>query len=186
MPCSRKTEQHSFRSVGIAMAPAITLNRMYHCVPSKSSTMDPTPRPPPTRISKSSTTGKAPWPERKLRFAPAAARCGPVAVEADGDAGRDRPERAEQQRRFTRRKVAPRPRPASESQRLQATEKHHDADNSVPAREQARPPARARSRSSTGCAAQRSLARARREKYSIKCSLRGCTVCLRICARPRE
>src|SRR5579871_1569103 len=43
--------QTSFRSVGIALAPAITLNKMYHCVPSISSTMEPTPNPPPTRIS---------------------------------------------------------------------------------------------------------------------------------------
>ena len=28
-----ETKQHSFKSVGIAMAPAMTLNRMYHCVP---------------------------------------------------------------------------------------------------------------------------------------------------------
>src|ERR1035441_8621725 len=59
MPFMRKTEQHSFKSVGIAIAPAITLNRMYHCVPKRSSTIDPIPSPPPTRISNSSTTGKS-------------------------------------------------------------------------------------------------------------------------------
>ena len=31
-----KTSQTSLRSVGMALAPAITLNRMYHCVPSSS------------------------------------------------------------------------------------------------------------------------------------------------------
>ena len=55
-----KLEQRrpSFRSVGIAIAPAMTLNRMYHCVPSSSSTIEPMPSPPPTRISTSSTIGK--------------------------------------------------------------------------------------------------------------------------------
>src|ERR1022692_3262656 len=41
------------------MAPAITLNRMYHCVPSSSSTIDPRPRPPPIRISTSNTIGNS-------------------------------------------------------------------------------------------------------------------------------
>ena len=41
------------------MAPAITLNRMYHCVPSSSSTIDPSPRPPPIRMSTSSTMGNS-------------------------------------------------------------------------------------------------------------------------------
>src|SRR5450755_2260782 len=49
-PRMPKTLAASFRSVGMAMAPAITLKRMYHCVPSKSKTMEPTPKPPPTRI----------------------------------------------------------------------------------------------------------------------------------------
>src|SRR5580698_6021224 len=39
------------------MAPAITLNRMYHCVPSSISTTAPTLNPPPTRTKSSSTTG---------------------------------------------------------------------------------------------------------------------------------
>src|SRR5271165_6687753 len=34
MELKRKTFAASFKSVGIAIAPAITLNRMYHCVPS--------------------------------------------------------------------------------------------------------------------------------------------------------
>ena len=49
--------QTSFRSVGIALAPAITLNKMYHCVPSISKTMDPIPSPPPTRIRNNMTIG---------------------------------------------------------------------------------------------------------------------------------
>src|SRR5437867_13278309 len=31
---NRETSAASFRSLGIAIAPAMTLNRMYHCVPS--------------------------------------------------------------------------------------------------------------------------------------------------------
>jgi hypothetical protein len=42
----------------MALAPAITLNRMYHWVPSSISTIEPTPRPPPARIRASSTMGK--------------------------------------------------------------------------------------------------------------------------------
>src|ERR1700722_11943892 len=45
------TLQTSFKSAGIAVAPAITLNRMYHWVPNSSSTMDPIPSPPPARIN---------------------------------------------------------------------------------------------------------------------------------------
>ena len=41
------------------MAPAITLNRMYHCVPISSSTMAAIPMPPPQRISTSSTMGNS-------------------------------------------------------------------------------------------------------------------------------
>ena len=41
------------------MAPAITLNRMYHCVPSSIRRMEPTPNPPPRRTSPSSTTGNS-------------------------------------------------------------------------------------------------------------------------------
>src|ERR1017187_672813 len=43
--------QTSFKSAGIAVAPAITLNNMYHCVPRSSKTIEPIPRPPPARIS---------------------------------------------------------------------------------------------------------------------------------------
>ncbi len=41
------------------MAPAITLNRMYHCVPSSIRTMEPMPNPPPSRTRPSSTTGNS-------------------------------------------------------------------------------------------------------------------------------
>ena len=54
-----KTEAASRSSVGMAMAPAITLNRMYHCVPSSMRTMDPTPNPPPSRTRPNSTTGNS-------------------------------------------------------------------------------------------------------------------------------
>src|ERR1017187_6014974 len=56
---NRKSVATSFRSVGIAIAPAMTLNRMYHCVPSSIRAIDPTPSPPPSRINKSSTTGNS-------------------------------------------------------------------------------------------------------------------------------
>ena len=56
-PPMPKTLAASFRSVGIAMAPAITLNSMYHCVPSSNKTMEPNPSPPPRRIRTSNTTG---------------------------------------------------------------------------------------------------------------------------------
>ena len=39
------------------MAPAMTLNRMYHWVPSSMSTIGATPSPPPLPIRNSSTTG---------------------------------------------------------------------------------------------------------------------------------
>src|ERR1700730_14762232 len=47
--------QTSLRSVGMAVAPAMTLNRMYHCVPSSNKMIEPIPRPPPIRIRKSKT-----------------------------------------------------------------------------------------------------------------------------------
>src|ERR1019366_3677044 len=53
----RNTSQTSLRSVGMADAPAMTLKRMYHCVPMNSRTMEPTPSPPPKRIKASSTMG---------------------------------------------------------------------------------------------------------------------------------
>src|SRR6202046_2444733 len=53
----RYTLQTSFKSVGIAVAPAITLNSKYHCVPSSSNRIDPTPSPPPARISSSKIIG---------------------------------------------------------------------------------------------------------------------------------
>src|SRR5208337_3507361 len=37
--------------------PAMTLNRMYHCVPSSKSTMEPSPKPPPMRMRTSNTMG---------------------------------------------------------------------------------------------------------------------------------
>ena len=40
------------------MAPAITLKRMYHCVPSSMSAIDPMPRPPPIRTSAMRRIGK--------------------------------------------------------------------------------------------------------------------------------
>src|SRR6202158_2870938 len=42
----RKTLEASFKSVGIAIAPAITLNRMYHCVPSSIRAIAARPMPP--------------------------------------------------------------------------------------------------------------------------------------------
>src|SRR6266436_1771031 len=44
-PANRDTS-HSSR--GIPLLPAMTLNRMYHCVPSNSSTTELIPRPAPT------------------------------------------------------------------------------------------------------------------------------------------
>ena len=41
------------------MAPAMTLKRMYHWVPSNINAMEPTPRPPPMRIRPSIKTGKS-------------------------------------------------------------------------------------------------------------------------------
>src|SRR6202522_3750233 len=53
----RYTLHTSFRSVGIAVAPAITLNSRYHCVLSNSKIIEPTPKPPPTRINSSKMMG---------------------------------------------------------------------------------------------------------------------------------
>src|ERR1700678_3365143 len=53
----RYTLHTSFKSVGIAVAPAITLNKRYHWVPSRSKRIEPTPNPPPTRISNSKIIG---------------------------------------------------------------------------------------------------------------------------------
>ena len=41
----------------MALAPAITLNKMYHCVPSNSKTIEAIPNPPPTRIRSNNTIG---------------------------------------------------------------------------------------------------------------------------------
>src|SRR5215469_14867355 len=54
---NRKTSAASFRSVGIAIAPAITLKRMYHCVPSSISAMAASSTPPRKRINTSRSTG---------------------------------------------------------------------------------------------------------------------------------
>ena len=56
---NRNTPQTSFRSVGMALAPAMTLNRIYHCVPKSSRTIAPTPSPPPARISTSIMIGNS-------------------------------------------------------------------------------------------------------------------------------
>ena len=44
IPSSQKTKQHSFTSVRIAIAPATTLNRMYHYVPNDSSAIERMPK----------------------------------------------------------------------------------------------------------------------------------------------
>src|SRR3984885_5361361 len=54
----RKMSATSRNSEGIAMAPAITLNRMYHCVPSSINRIEPVLSPPPRLINPSSKTGK--------------------------------------------------------------------------------------------------------------------------------
>ena len=55
----RKISETSRNSDGMALAPAITLNRMYHCVPISISSTEPTFRPPPRLISAISTTGNS-------------------------------------------------------------------------------------------------------------------------------
>ena len=49
----------SRRSAGMAEAPATTLKRMYHCVPSSISTMLPQPSPTPGAASAATTAGKS-------------------------------------------------------------------------------------------------------------------------------
>ena len=55
----RKISATSRNSEGIAIAPAITLNKMYHCVPSSISRTDPAFSPPPRLIRPSNKTGKS-------------------------------------------------------------------------------------------------------------------------------
>src|SRR5581483_9587211 len=58
-PLNRNTSAASFRSVGIAIAPAMTLNSTYHWVPNSRRMIDPIPSPPPARISSNRTTGNS-------------------------------------------------------------------------------------------------------------------------------
>ncbi len=53
-----KRRATSLRSEGMAMAPAMTLNRTYHWVPSSMRAMEPMPMPPPIRTRASSRMGK--------------------------------------------------------------------------------------------------------------------------------
>src|SRR5579864_3688707 len=56
---SRYVLHTSFKSAGIAVAPAMTLNRMYHWVPISRSTSEPIPKPPPARIRTIKIIGKS-------------------------------------------------------------------------------------------------------------------------------
>ena len=89
----------SRRSVGIAMAPAITLNRMYHCVPSSISRIEPTPSPPPMLDQRQQHHGK----QRRGRHRRGHLRqrlrdARQLRVETDGHARRNGPQRRDQQR----------------------------------------------------------------------------------------
>src|SRR5215472_16940086 len=55
---NRKTWAASLRSVGMAMAPAMTLNRTYHCVPSNMSSMAANSMPPRSRRKNRRMMGK--------------------------------------------------------------------------------------------------------------------------------
>jgi hypothetical protein len=99
IPLSRKTEQHSFRSVGIAIAPAMTLNRMYYCAPNDRRAMDPKPSPSSNfdhekqydRKRGCGGDGSGNLGQR-LRNAREAG------IEADGHSNWDSPQRAQQKR----------------------------------------------------------------------------------------
>ena len=81
------------------MAPAMTLKRMYHWVPSIISTMDPMPSPPPRRIRPSIRTGKSAVAGIEARtWVMGWTNPGQPGIEADGNAHGDGPERAEDQR----------------------------------------------------------------------------------------
>src|SRR6476620_3024850 len=54
---SRRLAAASRRSLGIALAPAITLNRMYHCAPSDINRMPPLLRLPPVASKDTVTRG---------------------------------------------------------------------------------------------------------------------------------
>src|SRR6266542_2286882 len=55
---NRANRDTSHSSRGIALLPAMTLNRIYHCVPSNSSTTELIPRPTPNISIPPTTTGK--------------------------------------------------------------------------------------------------------------------------------
>src|SRR3984957_16549796 len=116
IPFIRKTEQHSLRSVGSAMAPAITLNSTYHCVPSSSTTMEAMPSPPPRRISSSKMTGSS----------------AVAGMEADGYASGDCPQRAQQQSEIhTQKSRAQTDAGLLQLGFLQTGENHHNANHAI-------------------------------------------------------
>ena len=93
-----KTLAASFKSVGMAIAPAITLNRMYHCVPSSSRTIEPNPK----SSAQADQDQQHDREQRRGRNRGGDLREGlrdarQARIESDGDADGDGPERAEQQ-----------------------------------------------------------------------------------------
>ena len=80
------------------MAPAMTLKRMYHCVPSSMSAMEPMPRPPPMRTSREQDGKKRGGGNgsRDLRQRLRDAR--QARIEADGHADGNGPQRGDEQR----------------------------------------------------------------------------------------
>ena len=88
----RKSEETSRRSEGMDMAPAITLKRMYHCVPSSMRAMEPMPRPPPILTSPMSRMGKKAVAGTEARTcATGWTKRASLRIEADGDADGDGP-----------------------------------------------------------------------------------------------
>ena len=83
------------------MAPAITLKRMYHCVPSSIRAMEPMPRPPPILTQADEQNGEEGGGRNRgqhLRNRLNDAR--EPGIEADGDADRNGPRGGDQQRRI--------------------------------------------------------------------------------------
>ena len=80
------------------MAPAITLNRMYHCVPSSSKMIEPIPSPPPTRIKHQQNNREQRGRRNRRRHLRDGLRDSrKLGIQADRDSHRNGPQPGEEQ-----------------------------------------------------------------------------------------
>jgi hypothetical protein len=62
LDCTEAKHVANLLEIGrMADAPTLTLKKMYHCVPSSSRMIEPTPRPPPMCIKPAARRGTGPW-----------------------------------------------------------------------------------------------------------------------------